>query len=168
VPLPEFWSSKEDPDWQALSEWLRGGSVGLDYAYFRERIQRIVTKQYRASNNQSCMSCHQEGNSRAADFKLLAPSGGDAVRRNYETVLLFITPGDPDGSAFLTEPYNTTQRNIREVQDQEIIRRYVRGTGHDGGKFWWELTDPDFQVIYEWIGGARLLPLTTSVSAAAK
>jgi hypothetical protein len=153
----KFWTSKSDPDWQALAEWVQGGTVGLDYSYFKQRVQPILTKSYRDSNNQSCMSCHVEGNPKAGDFKLLAPDAEGAIRRNYEMTLLFVSPGDPNASAFLTKPYNTTQRSIRDLTDAALIKRYVRGSGHDGGKFWWELTDPDFQTVLEWIQGAKLV-----------
>jgi HEAT repeat protein len=151
----KFWTSKDDPDWRALAEWVQGGSVGLDYAFFKVRVQPILAKKYKDSNNQSCMSCHAEGNPKAADFKLLPPDSEDAIRRNYETALLFVSAGDLNASPFLTKPYNTTQRSIRDVKDRELIKRFVRGSGHDGGKFWWELTDPDFQVISQWIQGVK-------------
>jgi hypothetical protein len=151
----KFWTSKEDPDWRALAEWVQGGSVGLDYTFFKTRIQPILTKKYRNSSDQSCMSCHVDGNPKAAGFKLLPPDSEDAIRRNYETTLLFVSAGDLNASPFLTKPYNTTQRSIRDLKDPELIKRYVRGSGHDGGKFWWELTDPDFRVISQWIQGGR-------------
>jgi hypothetical protein len=142
----KFWMSKNDSEWQTIAEWIRGSSSALDYAYFKDRVQPILNKQYKGSHHYSCMSCHAEGSSRAGDFRLAPPDSEHAIRRNYGTTLRFAHAGDPNGSPVLTKPYKSTGHDSQ---------RSVRGDTHSGGKFWRGETDPDFQVIYEWIRGAR-------------
>lgn len=117
----------------------------LDYQTYKTRIEPIFLKM-RDGNGPGgpCVGCHTEVTSR---FRLQPLSAGrtwtdEQSRKNYETVLKLIVPGDPAKSRLLLHPLSA------DVGGDPT---------HSGGKHWQSQNDPEWQTIAAWVrtGSAR-------------
>jgi hypothetical protein len=111
-----------------------------DFEFFKTRVQPIFLK--KRPGHARCYACHSQGTS----FRLERLSPGAATwndeqsRRNYEAALNFVLPGDLKSSRLLTHPL------APEAGGDEF---------HSGGKHWNSQSDPEWQVLADWVRGKR-------------
>ncbi len=145
-----FWESRDDPDWQALAEWVAmaeptGGSVAegapVDFEFFRHCVQRVfLTGEDGAL---PCAECHGSGG--AMGFAGPIGEGRDfwneeESRRNFEVALRLIEPGEPTRSRLLMHPL-----------------AYEGGGDytHNGARRWESMDDPEWRMLAAWVRGER-------------
>ncbi|GEM_PF-794563 len=142
-------ASQNDPDWQAMAEWVRragtGGSAGqsttsgesLDFGYYRAHVEPMFLKQ--RENGAMCYNCHSVINTRLR-LERLSPGRTfwtqEQSRRNFEAVARLVTPGEPLKSRLLLHPLAV------EAGGDPM---------HTGGKFWKSQADPEWQMLAEWV-----------------
>ena len=120
----------------------------LDYDVFKTKVQPILTTARKG--NARCSACHSRGGGNAY-LEPLPPGSTtyteDQSRRNFERVSRLVSPGDPLKSVLLLNPLDTE----------------AGGSGwHGGGKHWHSQTDPEWQVLANWV---RTRPAPPAVSA---
>lgn len=146
-----FWASREDPEWQAIADWVRSGDerpegaeppppVSLDFEFFRSCVQPIFVNPIEGAL--PCTSCHGSG---VRGFARPIPEGRndwteEESRQNFTVLQRFIAPGDPLGSRFLMHPLHP-----------EGGGSYM----HNGGRRWTSQEDPEWRMLAEWIRGER-------------
>jgi len=109
----------------------------LDYNVFKTKVQPILTAPRKG--NSRCTACHSRGGGNAYLEPL--PPGSDSYseeqsRRNFDRVSRLVVPGDPLKSVLLTNPLDTEAGG---------------GGWHGGGKHWHTQSDPEWQVLAEWV-----------------
>jgi hypothetical protein len=109
-----------------------------DFQFFKSRVQPIfLTKR---PGHARCYACHSQGTS----FRLERLSPGASTwndeqsRRNYDAALNFVLAGDLKSSRLLTHPL------APEAGGDEF---------HSGGKHWNSQSDPEWQVLADWVKG---------------
>lgn len=121
--------------------------VPFDFNYFTAFVQPLFVKKY---GSNSCVDCHSTAQSSYNKFRLLPP-GPDGKytlkqsRINFVSVLAVINRKDPMRSALLLKPL-----------DPRTQEGSIRGMSHDGGVFWHNQYDPDFEIVADWLKGAKL------------
>ena len=145
----KHWTTRDDPEWQVLSGWVRTASPGvsaasstatrpLDFEIFRTRVQPILLSKRKGLAR--CYVCHSQGTS----FRLEALSPGSTAwsdeqsRRNFEIVQRVVVPGDPQSSRLLMVPLAT------EAGGDPF---------HPGGKHWLSRDEPEWQALAAWVQG---------------
>ncbi len=142
----KFWTSRDDPEWQAIAAWVRAASGPapaegeVDYAFFRACVQPIFINAVPGSL--PCTECHTEGGSA---FLQGIPDGRgvwteEESRRNFEIVTRLIAPGFPAQSRLLMHPLHPD------------------GGGdyaHNGVRRWMSRDDPEWQMLAAWVRGER-------------
>ncbi|MGH9397784.1 MAG: hypothetical protein ACRD18_13155 [Terriglobia bacterium] len=121
--------------------------VPFNFNYFTAFVQPLFVKKYGSA---SCMDCHASTSSSYGKFRLLAPGPDgkytlEQSRINFVSVLAVIDRKDPMKSKLLLKPLDP---NTREGS--------IRGMTHDGGVFWHNQYDPDFEIVADWLKGAKL------------
>lgn len=115
----------------------------LDFAFFRERVQPIL--QTPGPDGRSCAMCHASN----ARFPLRSDT-----RANFIAVSKKVNLLNPVESPILVKPLLPGV-----TVDGDVFR-----TAHNGGERWPAKTaSSEYQVILEWIRGARLNALTVAV-----
>lgn len=115
----------------------------LDFNVYRTRVEPIFLK--RREGGVRCVDCHSVMNTR---LRLQQFSAGDSAwteeqsRQNFEVVSRLVTPGEPMKSRLLLHP-------LAPVAGGDPT--------HTGGKFWSSPSDPEWQMIADWIGNAHPL-----------
>ena len=147
-----FWASKDEPEWQALAEWVRtadppGGGEAvaealptLDFEFFRGCVQRIFLTT--TPGALPCTECHGGG---PAGFAGPIGEGREfwneeESRRNFGVALRLIEPGEPTRSRLLMHPLA------------------FEGGGdytHNGPRRWRSMDDPEWQMLASWVRGER-------------
>ncbi|MBV9531981.1 MAG: hypothetical protein JO283_13150 [Bradyrhizobium sp.] len=114
----------------------------LDYEFFKSRVQPIFLA--KRPGHARCYVCHVESNN-AFHLEKLSPNAHEwneeQSRRNFETVLRLVNPGDPDTSRLLLHPLGP------------------EGGGdvfHSGGRQFPSKRDPDWRTLAAWVNGATL------------
>jgi len=112
-------------------------SATLDFETYSTRIEPIFLKQ--REGGMRCYDCHSTLNTR---FRLEPLSAGnsswtaDQSRKNFEVVLQLTTPGEPLKSRFLLHP---------------LAPEAGGDPAHGGGKFWKSQSDPEWQMLADWV-----------------
>jgi hypothetical protein len=113
----------------------------LDFAFFKTRVQPILLA--KRPGHARCYVCHSIG---AGGFKLQPLSKGattwndEQSRLNFEAARMRVAAGDPDSSILLLRP----------------LAEEVGGTTfHSGGKHWDSKSNPEWQILAEWVRGER-------------
>ncbi len=111
----------------------------LDFQFYRTRIEPILQK--KRPGLVACYKCHSANNVR---FLQRLPAGRTAFseeesRRNFETVSLLVTPGEPLKSRILVHP-------LAPEAGGDVF--------HSGGKHWKSQDDPEWQTLAEWVKAA--------------
>ena len=146
----KFWTSQDNPEWQALAGWVRRASslpagastaaaVTLDYAFFRDRVQPIFLK--KRPGNARCIVCHENGTPR---LQALSPGAtiwnDEQSQKNFDAWKRVIVPGDPLASRMLMHP---------------LAADAGGDPFHAGGKHWTSQKDPEWQTLAAWARGER-------------
>ncbi len=131
---------------------LTGGKISMadvpfDFNYFTAFVQPLFIKKY---NGEACIDCHTPSSAASGKFRILAPgaSGRYTIQQsrvNFVSVLAVIDRKSPMQSRLLLKPLNPTTREGA-----------IRGLHHDGGVFWQNQYDPDFELLAAWLKGAKL------------
>jgi hypothetical protein len=108
----------------------------LDFQFYRTRVEPIFLK--KRPGHVACYKCHSANNVR---FLQRMPAGRTAFteeesRRNFETVSLLVTPGEPLKSRILIHP---------------LAEEAGGDSFHSGGKHWMSQDDPDWKTLAEWV-----------------
>ena len=119
----------------------------LDFEYYRTRVEPIFLK--KRPGHARCVVCHA-GSNNAFRLQRL-PAGSltwteEQSRRNFEIVSQLVTPGDPTSSRLLLHP---------------LSPKAGGDAFHSGGRQFASQNDPDWQVLADWVRGARVNPSTT-------
>jgi|SRR3954468_18722567 len=114
------------------------GSVALDYAFFRDRVQPIFLK--KRPGNARCIVCHENGTPRLQAL----PDGAtfwteEQSRMNFDAWKRVVVPGNPAASRMLRHP-------LAESAGGDPF--------HAGGKHWTSQNDPEWQTLAAWVRGA--------------
>jgi len=139
----KHWESQSNPEWQVLASWVSAKAAatapGLDFETFRMRVQPVLTSARKG--NARCTACH----TRAGGNSFLEPLAPGATtyteeqsRRNFERIQRLVVPGAPEKSVLLMNP---------------LAEEAGGSHWHGGGKHWTAQTDPEFQVLAEWVRG---------------
>jgi HEAT repeats len=123
------------------------GNVPFDFNYFTAFVQPLFVKKY---GNAACVNCHTPESNSYGRFRILppGPSGRYTLQQsrvNFASVLAVIDRHDPMKSKLLLKPLDPTTREGA-----------ARGLNHDGGVFWHNQYDPDFEIVADWLKGAKL------------
>jgi cytochrome c553 len=148
----KFWTTQDNPEWQAVSAWIRNAAPtgagatttaasapALDFEYFRTRVQPIFLA--KRAGHARCITCHESGQPR-----LIALSDGASTwteeqsRQNFAAWQRVVVPGDPAASRMAMHP---------------LARSAGGDPFHAGGKHWQSQADPEFQTLSAWIRGEK-------------
>src|SRR5882757_4359125 len=116
----------------------------LDFETYRTRIEPIFLKQ--RESGPRCYDCHSAMSTRLRLEPL--PEGKltwteEQSRRNFEAVQQLIAPGEPLKSRLLLHP---------------LAAEAGGDPAHGGGKFWKSQSDPEWQMLAEWVRHATAAP----------
>jgi YVTN family beta-propeller protein len=118
--------------------------AALDFEVYRTRIEPIFLKQ--RESGPRCYDCHSTLNTR---LRLEPLSAGNSTwteaesRKNFAVVLQLTTPGEPLKSRLLLHPL------APEAGGDPV---------HTGGKFWKSQSDPEWQMLAEWVRHTSSVP----------
>ncbi|HEX5481132.1 MAG TPA: hypothetical protein VFZ08_00735 [Terriglobia bacterium] len=145
VPVPP-------PRPQAKLVSLTGAKISMsdvpfDFNYFTAFVQPLFVKKYGGG---ACVDCHTPQRNSSGKFRILAPGPDgrytlEQSRTNFASVLAVIDRQDPMKSKLLLKPLDPTTREGT-----------LRGMHHDGGVFWHDQYDPNFEIVADWLKGAKL------------
>jgi hypothetical protein len=145
VPVPP---PRPQPRLVSLTgEKVSMAAVPFDFNYFTAFVQPLFVKKYGGT---ACVDCHTPDSNASGSFRILAPDAGGRYtlqqsRINFVSVLAVIDRKQPLESKLLLKPLNPlTQEGT------------IRGMHHDGGVFWPDQYDPDFEILADWLRGAKL------------
>jgi hypothetical protein len=124
---------------------------GLDFDVYRENIEPLFY-QSRGDflppepGDPACVMCHTwQTNTPLMLASLEESENGDVYwteeqsRRNFEVISGLVTPGDPDNSRLLLKPLSA------EAGGSPM---------HTGGKYWDSRSDPEWQMLAQWVRNA--------------
>jgi hypothetical protein len=120
-----------------------GAQQSLDYGYFKAKVEPVFLK--KRPGHARCVVCH--GPLSANAFKLQKiPDGAkfwtdEQSRKNFDTVSLLATPGNFDASKILKHP---------------LAPEAGGDAFHSGGRQFASKQDPDWQILSQWVNGAKL------------
>lgn len=122
-----------------MTATLQPASPQLDFEFYRTRVEPIFLE--RKEGFTRCVVCHTEGR---AGFLEELESGADTwteeqSRANYESLMRFVTPGQPTESRLLMHPLEPA------AGGDEF---------HNGGRQFSSQEDPWFVTLSEWVNGA--------------
>lgn len=135
------------PVLSSSGEKVSTADVPFDFNYFTAFVQPLFLKKY---GNDACVDCHTPEVNASGAFRILAPVADgrytlEQSRINFVSGLSVIDRKDPARSKLLLKPLNP-----------RAPEGGVRGLTHDGGVFWDNRYDPDFEVIEDWLKGVKL------------
>jgi YVTN family beta-propeller protein len=127
----------------------------LDFETYRTQVEPIFLKP--RENGVRCYDCHSTLTTRLRLEPLPAASSSwteAASRKNYAYVLQLVAPGDPLKSRLLLHP---------------LAVEAGGDPAHGGGKFWKSQSDPEWQMLSDWVRhvAAAAFPATPSPAGAA-
>ena len=123
----------------------------LDFEIYRTRIEPIFLKQ--RENGVRCYDCHATLNTRLRLEPLSAGNSSwtdEQSRKNFEVVLQLTTPGEPLKSRLLLHP---------------LAPDAGGDPAHTGGKFWKTQSDPEWQMLAEWVRHTNAAPSPTATAS---
>ena len=124
-----------------LAQPASSAPAELDFEYYRMQVEPIFLEKREGFTR--CVVCHA-GDERAAFLDGLAPGAAtwdeEQSRRNFESVLSLVTPGDPLASRLLMHPLEPT------AGGDEF---------HTGGRQFSSQDDPQFRTLAAWVRGEK-------------
>jgi len=145
LPIP---ARKAPPAVLSLGgEKILTADVPYDFNYFTAFVQPLFVKKY---GNEACVDCHTPQANASGSFRVLAPEADgryslEQARINFVSVVAVVDRKNPDNSKLLRKPL-----------DPRAPEGDLKGMIHDGGVFWADRYDADFQIIEAWLQGAKL------------
>jgi YVTN family beta-propeller protein len=136
-------SAIERAAWPADSQNADGGQprLGLDFNTYRSQIEPIFLK--KRQGDVRCYDCHSVMNTRLR-LQPLSPGTSswseEQSRLNFETVSALVTAREPMKSRLLLHP---------------LAPEAGGDPTHTGGKFWASQTDPEWQMVADWVRNGR-------------
>jgi DNA-binding beta-propeller fold protein YncE len=144
-----YWSSRQDPEYQAVLAWIRSlpddryvppAEPMLDFAFFNACVQQVFAKP--RDGHIRCSNCHNAG---IIGFAPPPSDGRDTwtdaeAKRAFQLISRLIVPGDPDHSRFLLKPLHPDAGG---------------SYAHNGVRRWQSRSDPEYRMLAEWIAGKR-------------
>lgn len=146
----KFWTSADNPEYQAILAWVKsarpgaggadaGGAVALDFDYFKTRVEPIFLA--KRPGHARCITCHGNGQPRLVPLSEGQTSWTDEQsRQNFQAWQRVVVAGDPDASRLLSHP---------------LLKSAGGDPFHAGGKHWNSKSDPEYQIIANWIKGEK-------------
>ena len=125
----------------AQSSAAPGAGAALDFEFFKERVQPILTT--KRDGNARCVSCHGFG----TPMRLQPLPDGAATwseedaRKNFELMSARVDAGQAGDSRLLRHP---------------LAEEAGGDPHHDGGKHWTSKDDPEWQTLAAWAKGVTL------------
>jgi hypothetical protein len=112
----------------------------LDYEFFKTKVEPIFLK--KRPGHARCVVCHSESTNA---FRLQKPAEDGAwteeqSRENFENVRNLVKPGDPTASHLLMHPLSPDAGGDKF---------------HGGGRQFASENDPEWQILAEWVRGAK-------------
>lgn len=114
----------------------------LDFQFFKTKVQPLfLTKR---PGHARCYVCHSTGTT----FRLERLSAGattwndEQSRRNFDAAKRLVVPGDWQASRLLTHP---------------LAPEAGGDPFHSGGKHWDSRTNPEWQVLADWVNGKKTM-----------
>jgi hypothetical protein len=144
----KFWTTQDNPEFQAVAAWARGGSgsaaaaaarpaPALDFEFFRSRVQPIFLA--KRPGHARCITCHENGTPRLIELPAGATTWTEAqARQNFAAWQRVVVPGDPAASRLLMHP---------------LAKSAGGDPFHAGGKHWQSKDDPEWQTLAAWVRG---------------
>ena len=129
-------------------------AAALDFETYRTRVEPIFLKQ--RENGPRCYDCHSTLNTRLRLEPLSAGNSSwteEQSRKNFAVVLQLTTPGDPLKSRLLLHPL------APDAGGDPV---------HTGGKFWKTQSDPEWQMLAEWVRHAAAAPTSAATVSNSK
>jgi hypothetical protein len=119
------------------------GTPALDFEFYRQRVEPLFLS--KRPGHTRCYVCHAQSNN-AFNLEKLAPGQSawseEQSRRNFAIVAkLLITPGAPDASRLLIHP-------LAPEGGGDVF--------HSGGRQFAAKSDPDWELLAQWVNGAKL------------
>jgi len=152
----KFWTSQNDSEWRMLADWVSHGTQlplsahpvshsvatdALDFQLFKTTIEPIFLRQ--RPGHARCYGCHVLSN-RIFRLEMLSPGRAnwtdDQSRRNFESALQQVVPGDPASSRLLIHP---------------LAPEAGGDPFHSGGRQFFSQNDPDWLAMAVWVRGVR-------------
>jgi mono/diheme cytochrome c family protein len=131
--------------------------TALSFDTYRERVEPIFLKK-RAGHGPGlspCAACHAHSGTPLRLEDLEEGENGRvhwseaASRRNFAVVSRLVVPGSPEHSRLLRKPLAVSAGGV---------------AFHVGGKFWQSQSDPEWQIIADWIRAATVRGATTEAA----
>ena len=124
-----------------VSDAAAQSAPSLDYDFFKSRVEPVFLK--KRAGHTRCYVCHAESNNAFRLEKLESGAKSwseEQSRRNFATVSTLVTAGDPATSRLLMQP---------------LAPEAGGNVFHSGGRQFASRQDPDYQVLAQWISGAK-------------
>jgi YVTN family beta-propeller protein len=125
--------------------------AALDFETYRTRIEPIFLKQ--RESGVRCYDCHSILNTRLRLEPLSAGNSSwteEQSRKNFAVVLQLTTPGEPLKSRLLLHPL------APDAGGDPV---------HTGGKFWKMQSDPEWQMLADWVRHTNSGPSSTATAS---
>jgi hypothetical protein len=129
-------------DGACISGAAAQSAPSLDYDFFKSRVEPVFLK--KRAGHARCYVCHGAGSNNA--FKLEKLTAGEKSwndeqsRRNFATVSKLVTAGDPATSRLLMQP---------------LAPEAGGNVYHSGGRQFASKQEPDYQILVQWVSGAK-------------
>jgi hypothetical protein len=145
-----FWSSRKDPEYVALLEWIRSlpnkyvpaPEPELDFEFFRACVQPVFSTP--REGHIRCSNCHSSGMIGFAPVAQANSTWSDQeAKRAFQVLSRLIIAGNPEQSRFLLKPLHPD------------------GGGsytHNGPRRWQSRDDPEWRMLAQWVRGERKGP----------
>ncbi|HEY8714698.1 MAG TPA: beta-propeller fold lactonase family protein [Candidatus Acidoferrum sp.] len=151
----KFWASVDDPEWKMIAEWVGSGTssgselreakidAATDDAFraYLKNVEPIFLRE--RAGHARCYGCHSEGN-RAFHLEHLTDGAAgftaEQSRRNFDSVMQLVLPGDPAGSRLLMHP-------LAPEAGGEAF--------HSGGRQFASQSDPDWLKMADWVNNLQ-------------
>ncbi|PYX92583.1 MAG: hypothetical protein DMG71_17685 [Acidobacteria bacterium] len=150
----KFWTSRDDPEWRMLADWISQTFSSLagtrtapslkasspSFEFFTNKVQPIFLKN--RPRHARCYSCHTLSN-RAFHLENLSGANTgwteEQSRRNFQSSLQQIVPGNPTSSSLLLHP---------------LAPEAGGDSFHSGGRQFESQDDSDWITLAQWVRGA--------------
>jgi hypothetical protein len=144
-----YWSSRDDPEYQAVLNWIRSlpadryaqaPAPRVDFEFFRSCVQNVFSTP--REGHIRCSNCHNAG---LVGFAPVPAEGRsqwneDEARQAFRVIARLIVAGNPVKSRFLLKPLHPDGGG---------------SYAHNGPRRWQTRDDPEWQMLAAWVRGER-------------